>query len=142
MSDTAVATGLMVPDPAWAPAWHTTRKWEQSDGHRVCDFSESFMVASKGLRAGDALAMNPWQRWLLDWALERRPDGRLRYRQAVVGIRRKTGKSLIGSEVAFSPEFLDHEHPHAHLLNRLEIQVLGHVVIFMHFEQHGGPFST
>ena len=100
MSDTAVATGLMVPDPAWAPAWHTTRKWEQSDGHRVCDFSESFMVASKGLRAGDALAMNPWQRWLLDWALERRPDGRLRYRQAVVGIPRKTGKSLIGSEVA------------------------------------------
>ena len=84
---------------------------EASDGATVALFAEKFMVASKGMLAGDRLVMLPWQRWLLSWALERRQlpasDGKpsrsaLRYRQAVVGLPRKTGKSMLGSAIALT----------------------------------------
>ena len=55
---------------------------------------------SKGPRAGEALRLVPWQRWLLNGLLERRADGRRRFRRALIGLGRKNGKSLLGSALA------------------------------------------
>lgn len=46
------------------------------------------------------MEFRPWQRWLLDALYERRPDGRRRYRRALIGLGRKNGKSLLGSAIA------------------------------------------
>ena len=91
------------PDPAWRPDRWTPRISPLTDGKKVALFTETFMLASKGMKAGERLVMSSWQRWLLEWALERREDtGRLRYRQAVVGLPRKCGKSLLGSSIALT----------------------------------------
>jgi phage terminase large subunit-like protein len=88
------------PSPTWAPKWHTARRWPHTDGPDHADFAESLLKVTKGRRAGAPLSFRPWQRWLLDGLLERRPDGRLRYRRALIGLARKNGKSLLGTEMA------------------------------------------
>lgn len=90
----------LLPDPEWAPYWHTKRRSQESYGPRVATFASKFMVASKGMRAGDRLDFADHQRWQLDWLLEKNDRGKLRYRQAVLGEPRKTGKSLKGSAIA------------------------------------------
>lgn len=91
----------MEPKPEWAPSFWTPRKSELTDGPSVADFASSFMVATKGMRAGKPLNFAEWQEWVLSWALERREEtGLLRYRQAIIGIPRKTAKSLKGSAIA------------------------------------------
>lgn len=52
---------------------------------------------SKGPEAGRQIRLRDWQRWLLQSLLERRSDGRRRYRRALIGLPRKNGKSLLGS---------------------------------------------
>ena len=95
-------TGLL-PDPSWAPAWHTRRvEGAATDGPIVSRFASTFMVASKGMRAGEKLSFADWQRWKLDWALERNERGFFRYRQVLLGEPRKTGKSLTGSSIALT----------------------------------------
>lgn len=88
------------PDPSWAPLWHTPRTSTSTDGEGVALFAETFMVASKGMKSGQLLSFAEWQRWQLNWALERNERGLLRYRQAILGEPRKTGKSLKGSAIA------------------------------------------
>lgn len=56
-------------------------------------------MVSKGFRAGQPLRFTSWQRWLVNALYERRDDGRLRYRRALIGLPRKNGKSLIGSTI-------------------------------------------
>lgn len=63
-------------------------------------YAEMLLHVSKGPKAGDPLVLVPWQRWLLNGLLERRPDGRRRIRRALVGVGRKNGKSLFGSALA------------------------------------------
>ena len=58
------------------------------------------MHVSKGMEAGSAFRVTPWQARLLDDIYERRPNGLLRYRRVLVGLARKQGKSLLGSLVA------------------------------------------
>ena len=58
------------------------------------------MHVSKGIRAGQALELTPWQRQLINALYERRADGLLRYKRSVIGLGRKNGKSLIGSLIA------------------------------------------
>ncbi len=58
------------------------------------------MHVSKGIRAGQALELVPWQKRLIENLYERRADGLLRYKRSVIGLGRKNGKSLLGSLVA------------------------------------------
>ncbi|CAB4147176.1 COG4626 Phage terminase-like protein, large subunit [uncultured Caudovirales phage] len=73
---------------------------KQSDGDLVTQFASEWLTTSKGVRAGEPLVFTEWQRWLLNALLERRTDGRLRNRRALIGLPRKQGKSLLGSTLA------------------------------------------
>lgn len=89
------------PDVEWAPYLYTPRINESTHGDLAYQFG-GLLKVSKGFKAGERLTWLDWQRWLLQWLLEHRADGSglLRYRQAVVGLPRKTGKSLIGAGLA------------------------------------------
>jgi phage terminase large subunit-like protein len=100
MSSGIVSTRTAKPSKAWAPTYATLPGKGTSDGQGVIDFAEQFLEVSKGRRAGEPLLFTPWQQWLIHSLLERRDDGRLRYRRALVGLPRKNGKSLIGSALA------------------------------------------
>jgi phage terminase large subunit-like protein len=93
---------LWLPDPKWQPAFYTRPldMRNASDGEDVADFAELLLNVSKGFKAGAPLDFTAWQRWLVQTLFERRSDGRLRYRKAVVGLPRKNGKSLLGTAVA------------------------------------------
>ena len=77
-----------------APAPPTT------DGPVVAEFIQETVTISKGSRAGEPLQLRPWQTRLLDDLFEVRPDGLRRYRQGLIGLPRKNGKSAIGSGLA------------------------------------------
>jgi len=85
------------PKKDWKPAFYTKSKNDLTDGKDLAEFSERYLSLSKGVRAGKPLLFVEWQQWLLNSLLERRADGRLRYRRALVGLPRKQGKSLMGS---------------------------------------------
>lgn len=86
--------------PLWYPRWSTPQLCEQTDGPAVSLYASSLLHVSKGPLAGQPLAFGPWQDWLLGRTLERRPDGRRRYRRGLIGLARKNGKSLLGSAIA------------------------------------------
>jgi phage terminase large subunit-like protein len=58
------------------------------------------MHVSKGMLAGEKLALTSWQENLINSLYERRNDGMLRYKRSVIGLGRKNGKSLLGSLIA------------------------------------------
>lgn len=72
------------------------------DGATVAQFIESYCSVTKdsmGGRAGEPLRLRDWQRTLLGMIFARRPDGRRRHRQALIGLPRKNGKSALGSGI-------------------------------------------
>jgi phage terminase large subunit-like protein len=71
-----------------------------SDGPVVADFIEAVVTVSKGRHAGEPIRLRPWQRELLNDLFALRGDGRRRFRQALVGLPRKNGKSALGSGLA------------------------------------------
>jgi phage terminase large subunit-like protein len=99
-STSSVNARLAAPAKAWAPAWWTPRLNLWTDGPDVADFAATLLHVSKGRESGGPLEFRPWQRWLIDALYERRPDGRRRYRRALIGLARKNGKSLLGSAIA------------------------------------------
>ncbi len=88
------------PLSSWSPAFYTKRTNDVSDGEEVIQFANDHFTVLKGFRAGQPLVFTDWQKWLLRSLYERRVDGRLRYRRALIGLPRKQGKSLIGSSIA------------------------------------------
>jgi phage terminase large subunit-like protein len=88
------------PDPRWSPLWATPSRYGSGDGDFVIDYAESLLHVAKGPAAGEPLTFTDWQAWLMRQLLERRVDGRLRYRRALIGLARKNGKSLLGSALA------------------------------------------
>lgn len=88
------------PNKAWSPTYYVAPQSSATDGHLVAQFAEQWLSVTKGVRAGQQLQFTPWQRWLLNGLLERRSDGRLRFRRALIGLPRKQGKSLMGSALA------------------------------------------
>lgn len=84
------------------PTFATPSRSSISDGAIVCDFAETFLHVSKGRDAGGRLVLTDWQSWLMNQLYERRVDGRLRYRRALIGLARKNGKSLLGSVIALN----------------------------------------
>jgi phage terminase large subunit-like protein len=80
-----------------APRWASPRLSADTDGPRAAAFIETFGKVLKGEQAGQPVTLRPWQRELLDGALELDEDGRWRHRTGLIGIARKNGKSLLGS---------------------------------------------
>lgn len=76
---------------------------ERGDGDNFVSFAESFLRVTKDSVGGDSgslLVFRPWQRELMRQLLARRPDGRYRHRQALIGMPRKNGKSAVGAALA------------------------------------------
>jgi len=72
----------------------------RGDGDLFSDFGEAVCRVDKdslASPAGQLIKFRPWQRKLIAHVLARRPDGRYRHRQALIGEARKNGKSGIGS---------------------------------------------
>jgi phage terminase large subunit-like protein len=90
----------------WPPALLTpvpAADRKRGDGRLVVDFIEGLCPQVKdsiGGRAGEPLALRPWQSELMANLFARRADGRYRHRTAVVGLARKNGKSALGSGIA------------------------------------------
>lgn len=69
----------------------------------MAEFTEAYCTITKDSvagRAGSPLILRDWQLALLDHLFSRRPDGRRRYRQALIGMPRKNGKSALGAAIA------------------------------------------
>lgn len=71
-----------------------------SEGSRVRRFGEHFIVQTKGRWAGKPLEHQPWERALLDELFLLKDDGSRVYKEALIGISRKNGKSTLGAELA------------------------------------------
>ena len=81
-----------------------------TEGGRVRRFGEHFIVQTKGRWAGKPLAHEPWQRQFLDELFRLDASGKRVYKEALLGIGRKNGKSTTGAELALygllgTPEF-------------------------------------
>jgi len=88
---------------SWPPRWLTPvprEDLDRGDGDLFTEFGEKFCRVTKdsvAAPAGQLLQFRPWQRMLHRHILARRADGRLRHRQALVGLARKNGKSADGA---------------------------------------------
>lgn len=99
----------------WPPRWLTsTTPTERAngDGPYAAQFINTLCHITKETiagRVGAPIVLRSWQTELLDALLARRADGRLRHRQALIGMPRKNGKSALGSGIGlygllFGPE--------------------------------------
>ena len=90
----------------WPPAIVTpvnAQELKRSEGPDVATFIEALCMQVKdsvGGRAGEPLALRPWQKQLLNSLFARRADGRLKHKTALIGLPRKSGKSALGSGIA------------------------------------------
>ncbi|MER7212464.1 terminase large subunit [Streptosporangium sp. NPDC000239] len=90
----------------WPPRWLTpvpAADVKRGDGEHCADFIEALCRVTKDSvagGAGSAIALRGWQRQVLGHLLARRPDGRYRHRQALIGVARKNGKSALGAGLA------------------------------------------
>lgn len=76
---------------------------KRGDGDSLCTFTQSFCRHTKdgiAARAGELIQLRPFQRELFSKVRARRPDGRLRHREALIGLPRKNSKSELGSSLA------------------------------------------
>lgn len=93
----------------WPPRWLTRPPGRRSRGPEARSFIEHYCRTTKttiSAPAGDLLTLRPWQVRLIDALLAERPDGRLRHRQALIGLPRKNGKSALGSSLGLWGLFL------------------------------------
>ncbi len=88
------------------PTAYTPKLSDCSDGPKLIKLSEA--VWSLPEKHDAKLVLTDWQKWLIDAVLERYPEdhpnpdkaGRLRYKQVVISMPRKNGKSLLGAVFA------------------------------------------
>jgi phage terminase large subunit-like protein len=81
-----------------------------TEGPRVRRFGEHFVVQTKGRWAGQSLSHEPWESKFLDELFLLDSSGKRVYKEALLGIARKNGKSTLGAELALygllgTPEF-------------------------------------
>ena len=90
----------------WPPRWLTpvpAADIARGDGARYCRFIEGVCRVTKdsfAAKTGELIVLRPWQSNLVNHLLARRPDGRLRHRQALVGVARKNAKSTLSAGLA------------------------------------------
>ena len=88
---------------SWPPRWLTPVPEQaivDGDGQYAIEFAEAFgSIGKDGIagRAGQALALRPWQQELVKSVYARDADGGLRFRTVLVGMPRKNGKSALSS---------------------------------------------
>jgi phage terminase large subunit-like protein len=89
----------------WKPTYSTLPLSEDfpTDGNKVINISQTLWRLPE--KNDEILTLTDWQKWLIQHVLERYPDdyhdpskaGRLRYKQVVISMPRKNGKSLLGA---------------------------------------------
>jgi len=90
----------------WPPRWLTpvpSAAVRKSRGGDVGEFIDGFCHVTKdsiGGRVGELIVLRPWQKLLLRHLFAERPDGRLRHRQALIGMARKNAKSTLSAGIA------------------------------------------
>jgi phage terminase large subunit-like protein len=75
----------------------------KSQGDHVCEFIDGFCHVTKdsiGGQVGDLIVLRPWQKLLVRHLFAVRPDGKLRHRQALIGMARKNAKSTLSAGIA------------------------------------------
>jgi phage terminase large subunit-like protein len=74
----------------------------RGDGAEFLDFTQFLRVTkdSVGGNAGEPMVMRDWQNDMLGRLFARKENGRLRHRQALIGVPRKNGKSALGAGIA------------------------------------------
>src|SRR3954471_2313181 len=82
-----------------------TRDYYAGDGAQVRQFMEGWILQTKGRWAGKPLVLEQWERDVVDelYLLRDRDDENgmeMVYREALIGIARKNGKSTLGSGIA------------------------------------------
>ena len=78
---------------------------KRGDGPLYTEFAEAVCRVTKdsvAAPAGELLHLRDWQKELLNHALARRPDGRLKHRVALIGMARKNGKSALAASMGLS----------------------------------------
>lgn len=89
-----------------APRWltkTTSAERKRGDGPFCAEFINGLCRITKDTVAGsvgEPIVLRPWQVSLLEGLLARRADGRLKHRQALIGMPRKNGKSALASGIA------------------------------------------
>lgn len=86
----------------WLPTHYTQSLSEDfpTDGDKLINIAQTLWRLPE--KNDEILVLTDWQKWLIRHALERYPEGhelagRLRYKQVVISMPRKNGKSLIGA---------------------------------------------
>lgn len=78
-------------------------------GERVARFAETYVRQTKGRWAGQPLTLERWQRDLLDELYLVDARGRRVYREALIGVPRKNGKSTLAATIALAALLVDDE---------------------------------
>jgi phage terminase large subunit-like protein len=93
---------------SWPPRWITPvaiADRKRGDGPLYTEFAEAVCRVTKdsvAAPAGELLHLRDWQKELLNHALARRPDGRMKHRVALIGMARKNGKSALAASMGLS----------------------------------------
>jgi phage terminase large subunit-like protein len=72
----------------------------QTSGRKVTAFAERFIRQTKGRWAGQPLRLEGWERGLLDELYIQDELGQMVYREALIGVARKNGKSTLAAAIA------------------------------------------
>jgi phage terminase large subunit-like protein len=76
-------------------------RWDNAELRRFDRFSKAFVRQTKGRWSGQPLSLEEWQRETIGELLWRDPEtGLRRYREALIGIPRKNGKSTLAAALA------------------------------------------
>jgi phage terminase large subunit-like protein len=81
------------------------RDRKRGDGPLYSEFAEAVCRVTKdsvAAPAGELLHLRDWQKELLNYALARRSDGRMKHRVALIGMARKNGKSALAASMGLS----------------------------------------
>jgi DNA-binding CsgD family transcriptional regulator len=84
-----------VPQPLSAPPLTNA----PSDGPAVISWIERHAVCGEGDRWGEPVRLETFEKLFLIWLFERRPDGRRRYRRALLEVPKGNGKTSIAAWV-------------------------------------------
>ena len=87
----------------WLPTTYTLPLSDRTDGDKIINIAQALWRLPE--KHDEILTLTDWQKWLIRAVLERYPDdhpepskaGRLRYKQVVISMPRKNGKSLLGA---------------------------------------------
>lgn len=82
--------------PDWLPLWYTKSDPDMyTKGVAIEVFAKTFLKAVRGVRTGEPVEFQQWQRWLFNNLMECDEKGSLRYSNCLIMIPRKNGKTFL-----------------------------------------------